>query len=323
VKIFPEKRGRPGFFPVLLGLGLGLLLAAAGCVTVKVNLFEEGKPLKEQVVSGYGRDKILLLDITGLMVESSRPGLLSLLGATTSPARVKEMLDKARRDDRIKAVVLRLNSPGGTVSAADMIFHELRRFKEERRVPVVACCLGLTASGGYYAAQAADEIIAHPTTITGSIGVVAMKFNLKGLMDKVGVAPDTVKSGTFKDFWSPFKPASEEERRLMQGIIDEFHRRFVTVVAQGRRLSPKEVQNLADGRVFTGPQALEVKLVDRLGYLEDAVAAAQKRAGLESARVVLYHRPDSHRPTIYSLAPELAGELAGPQFFYLWGLEGL
>lgn len=298
------------------------LLLTVGCVTVKVNLFEEdAKPLKEKVVSGYGSDKILLLDLSGMMVETTRRSLWNLLGGTVGPNRVKEELDKAKKDNRVKAVVLRINSPGGTVSAADMIYHEIALFKEERQVPVVACFMSLAASGGYYVAQAADEIVAHPTTLTGSIGVVAMKLNVKGLMDKVGVDQDTVKSGPWKDFWSPFKPASEAEKKMMQAIIDDFYQRFVLLVERGRKLSRNEVKKLADGRIFTANQAQDLKLVDRLGYVEDALQAARERAGLTAASVVMYHRPDSYRPTVYSLATELLGELGAPQFLYLWGVE--
>lgn len=292
-----------------------LLLAGYGCITVKVSLFEEPEPLKEKVVSGYARDKVLLLDVSGLIMEGPRRPWFSLAGFV-EPGRVKEELDKAAADRRIKAIVLRINSPGGTVSASDMIHHEILAFKKEHNLPVVACLMGLAASGGYYVAQAADAIVAHPTGITGSIGVVAMKLNVKGLMEKVGVENDLVKSGEWKDFWSPFRPASPEEKRLMQEIIDDFYRRFLTVVAQGRGLPQDQVKSLADGRIYTAEQAKDVGLVDRLGYLDDAIELAKAKAGIKEARVVLYYRPGTYRPTVYSLAPELLP--AGPQFLYLW-----
>ena len=297
---------------VLAGI---LLLVLGGCVTVKVSLFEEPKPLKEKTISGYGRDKILLLDISGMIVEGPQR-LLALTKGVTTPSRVKEELEKAAKDDHIKAVVLRINSPGGTVSAADVILHELQNFKAERRVPLVVCLEGLATSGGYYVAQAGDSIMAYPTCITGSIGVIAMKFNLRGLMDKVGVDTDVVKTGVWKDFWSPFRPATPKEKEMMQQIIEEFYRRFVTVVAQGRNLSLREVQKVADGRIFTAPQAKDLGLIDKIGYLDEALKEAQERAGLSHAKVVRYQRPDSYRPNIYSLLPEL--EAAGPQFLYLW-----
>jgi protease IV len=293
-----------------------VLLAAAGCVTVKVSLFEEAKPFKEQTISGYGRDKVLLMDVSGVIVEGPHR-ILGLLSGVTAPSRIKEELEKAEKDDHVKAVVLKINSPGGTVSAADVILHELRAFKAKKRVPVVVCFEGMAASGGYYVAQAGDVIYAYPTCITGSIGVIAMKFNLKGLMDKVGVGTDVVKSGAWKDFWSPFKPATPQEKEMMQQVINDFYRRFVNEVAQGRKMSLKKVQDLADGRIFTADQAKNLGLVDTLGYLDEAITDAKGRAGLgEEAKVVRYHRPGSYKPTIYSWLPEL--ESAGPQFLYLW-----
>ena len=292
-----------------------LCLAITGCVTVKVSLFEEAEPLKEQVVSGYARDKILLMDISGLIMEGPRRPWLRLAGVI-DPGRVKEELEKAAKDRRIKAIVLRITSPGGTVSASDMMHHEIAAFKKEHHIPVVACLMGVAASGGYYVAQSADAIVAHPTGITGSIGVVAMKFNVKGLMDRVGVGGDVVKSGEGKDFWSPFKPASPEEKQMMQAIIDDFYGRFVALVAQGRQLPEPQVKRLADGRIYTAQQAKDLGLVDRLGYLDDAIELAKAKAGIEEARVVLYHRPGSYRPTVYSLLPEFWP--AGPQFLYLW-----
>jgi len=292
------------------------LVLAAGCVTVKVSLFEEPAPLKEKTISGYGRDKILLMDVSGVILEGPHR-ILGLTSGVTSPSRVKEELEKAAQDDRIKAVVLKINSPGGTVSAADVILHEIKEFKAKHGVPVVVCLQGLAASGGYYMAQAGDTIIAYPTCITGSIGVIAMKFNLRGLMDKVGVDDDVVKTGKWKDFWSPFRPATPQEKEMMQHIIDDFYREFVNVVAQGRKLSLKATQNVADGRIFTASQARDLGLVDQLGYLDDALELARAKAGLEpGAKVIIYHRPGSYKPTIYSLLPDL--DMVGPQFLYLW-----
>jgi protease IV len=292
------------------------MLAAAGCVTVKVSLFEEPGPLQEKTISGYGRDKILLMEISGVILEGQH-SILGLTKGVTSPNRIKEELDKAAKDDRIKAVVLKINSPGGTVAAADVILHELKAFKATKALPVVVCLQGLAASGGYYVAQAGDTVIAYPTCITGSIGVIAMKFNLRGLMDKVGVDEDVVKSGQWKDFWSPFRPATPQEKEMMQKVIDDFFRRFVDVVAQGRKLSLKKTKEVADGRIFTATQALDLGLVDQLGYLDEALELARVKAGLgKEAKVITYHRPGGYKPTIYSLLPDL--DMAGPQFLYLW-----
>ncbi|MGB8990425.1 MAG: signal peptide peptidase SppA [Desulfobaccales bacterium] len=295
---------------------IGIWLLAAGCVTVKVSLFEEPAPLKEKTISGYRRDKILLLNVSGVILEGPHR-LLGLTKGATSPGRIREELDKAAKDDHIKAVVVKINSPGGTVSAADVICHELKAFKAKRGVPVVVCLQGLAASGGYYVAQAGDTIIAYPTCITGSIGVIAMKFNFRGLMDKVGLDEDVVKSGKWKDFWSPFRPATPQEKEMMQHIIDDFYREFVNVVAQGRGLSLKQTLAVADGRIFTASQARDLGLVDQLGYLDDAIDLARAKAGLDSgAKVITYYRPGTYKATIYSLLPDL--DMLGPQFLYLW-----
>ena len=295
------------------------LLATEGCVTVKVNLFEEPGPLKEQTISGYGRDKILLMEVAGLIVEGPHR-ILGLGKEVTTPNRIKEELEKAAKDDRVKAVVVKINSPGGTVSAADVILHELKAFKAAKGVPVVVCLEGLAASGGYYVAQAGDTIIAYPTCITGSIGVIAMKFNLRGLMDKFGVDDDVVKSGKWKDFWSPFRAATPQEKEMMQQIIDDFYRGFVDVVARGRKMSLKKTREVADGRIFTASQARDLGLVDQLGYLDDALELARVKAGLDAPQIITYHRPGSYKPTIYSLMPDL--DMAGPQFLYLWWAGG-
>jgi protease-4 len=296
-----------------------ILALMAGCITVKVSVFEEPGPLKETVVSGSGPDKILLLDVSGMIMETAPRRWLSLPGLSL-PARIKEELEKAAKDKHIKAVVVRLNSPGGTVSGSDVIYHEIMAFKKEHHLPVVACLMGLATSGGYYVAQAGDVIVAQPACITGSIGVLAMKFNFKGLMDKVGLESELVKSGRWKDFWSPFRPATPEEKRMMQAIIDDFYRSFTQVVAAGRNMTPDQVRRVADGRIFTAAQAKELKLVDDIGYLDDAIKLARTKAGLTEAKVVRYHRPGAYKPTIYSLA-SLAEEWQdwlGPQFLYMW-----
>ena len=246
-----------------------------------MSLFEEPGPLKEKTISGYGRDKILLMEVSGVILEGPHR-LLGLTKGVTSPSRIKEELEKAAKDDRVKAVVVKINSPGGTVTAADVILHELKAFKATKGVPVVVCLQGLATSGGYYVAQAGDTIIAYPTCITGSIGVIAMKFNLRGLMDKVGVDDDVVKSGKWKDFWSPFRSATPQEKEMMQQVIDDFYRGFVDVVAQGRQLSLKKTREVADGRIFTASQARDLGLVDQLGYLDDALELARVKAGLDA-----------------------------------------
>ena len=249
-------------------------------------------------------------------------------------AQIKEELKKAEGDSSIVGVIVKINSPGGTVTASDIIYHELMQFKKKIGVRIIACLTGLATSGGYYVASAADEIIAHPTTITGGIGVIAMKFNVEGLFAKIGVQEETIKSGDKKDIWSPFRPSTPEEREIIQTIIDQLHERFVKVVLAGREplLNKEEIERLADGRIFTADQALELKLIDRVGYLDDVVKEMKKSLKLEEAKVITYYRPGSYKGTIYSGFPVTSckeinliaingdgiNPLSGLQFMYLW-----
>ncbi len=286
------------------------------------------RPLKEITVEGKGRQKILIIDISGTITSEKRR---SLIGPDSEPdslvARLREELEKASEDKRIKAVILRINSPGGTVTACDIIHREIIRFKKKRNVFVAACLMDMAASGGYYIASSADAIIAHPTTVTGSIGVIAMKFNMKGLMDKIGIEEESIKSGDKKDIFSYWRGITEEERRIMQGIIDSLHGQFIKAVDEGRKnLSADEIKLLADGRIYTAQQALGHKLIDGIGYLDDVIGMTTKVAGLDQARVIAYHRPDTYKSNIYSQASiNIFGigdnnilEFLPVRFLYLW-----
>lgn len=306
----------------------GLLLS--GCSLITLDFQPKIRPLEERTVEGKGTSKILILDLSGMLSEDlpsfslgAPPPRVPLL------ARVREELRKAEEDDRVRALIVRINSPGGTITASDILYHELLAFKTRRKIPVVAAIMDVGASGGYYAALAADTIVVNPTTITGSIGVVMVTINAQGLMEKIGVAPLAIKSGPMKDAGSPFRALTDSERAVFQAIIDDMYGRFVGLIVQSRKLPEDRVRALADGRVYTSEQALRLGLVDRIGYLEDVVALAKERAGLDEARVIMYHRPKEYRANIYSATPAATtaeGTLAqfaatlggGPRFLYLW-----
>ena len=221
-------------------------LLFSGCITVQLGSRTSKDKLKETVVQGEGRDKILLLDITGFLSDVAPWKPYSPPSTTLKD--VKEKLRKADKDKRVKGVVLRINSPGGTVTASDSIYEEIRRFKEERKIPIVAQMIDTAASGGYYAALAADQIAAQPTTITGSIGVIIQKFNLHELLSKIGILSTPVKSGLHKDIGSPFRPQTEEEVKILQQTIDHLYSRFVDMVTENRKsLERNQVVELADG----------------------------------------------------------------------------
>jgi protease IV len=313
--------------PSLLASLLLVLIVLSGCSVVSVDLTPPVRPLKESTLEGKGQDKVLLVELAGVLAEEpiftleSRPQV-SLL------ARVREELEKAAEDERVKALVLRINSPGGTVTASDILYHEIKRFKDRRKVPVVASILDVGASGGYYAALAADRIVAHPTTVTGSIGVLMLTVNASGLLEKIGVSADYITSGPRKDMGSPFRPLTPDERAIFQEVIDQLYGRFVALIVRERGLDEARVRRFADGRIYTAAEALSLGLVDRVGYLEDAIALAREAAGIPDAKVVTYHRPRQYRATIYSggEAPAFrptTADLArlvtsGPRFLYLW-----
>lgn len=281
-------------------LTLVSILFFAGCTCFSIPLMQREGKLEETVVSGKGRDKILLVDISGVI--SSKEQGRGLFGERASMvSRVREELEKASKDEKVRGVILRLNTPGGTITASDIIYQEIKRFKRERNLPVVACMMELATSGGYYVSTAADTIVAHPTTVTGSLGAIAIKFNAEGLMEKIGIEDETIMAGDKKDLFSPLRPLTEEERVIIQDMLNEFHQRFISLIAENRKtLSLEQVKPLADGRVYTADQALKNGLVDEIGYLEDVIEMVKGKAGLEKAKVVMYHRPYSYKSNIYS-----------------------
>ena len=280
---------------------LFLLVLSAGCTCFSIPVMERERSLDETVVSGEGKDKILLMDVSGVISSKEKRGMLPFQKEVSIVSRVREELKKAANDERIKGLVIKINSPGGMVTASDIINREINKFKEEKRMPVIACIVDLAASGGYYIAVSADTIMAHPTSVTGSIGAIALKFNAQGLMEKIGIENETITAGDKKDFLSPLRPMTKEERHIIQEMLNNLHERFMNVVAKGRKdLSLEQVRMLADGRVFVAEKALEEKLIDEIGYLDDAIDLVKKRAGIDKAKVIVYHRPYSYENNIYS-----------------------
>lgn len=312
---------------------LSLLFAAC---SPKISLISGPKEaLKEQVLSGSGSKKVLLLPVRGMLSTSPGSGLV-----ITKPSIVHEItarLDKAAKDDGIKALVLSINSPGGTVTASDILYHSILRFKQKTGAKVVAMLLEVAASGGYYTAAAADRIVAHPTTLTGSIGTIFIRPDAAGLMDKLGIKAEITKSGELKDMGSFMRDSTPKEQALFQTIIDQMNARFLQVVKDSRKLKPGQLATVRDGRIMTASQALELGLVDSLGYAPDALQQAKKLAGLpDDAKVVTYRREeyedDSAYNTILNQSPSSPslirtglpdGLLSVPHtgFYYLWAPE--
>lgn len=320
-----------GYDFLRLALGFLIMASLSGCTLFSINIGPQVKSLKEKVVSGEGRNKVLLVEIQGFISNEKKKSLIGSQFETGMVEKVREVLQKAEKDDDIKALLIRINSPGGTVTSSDMIYHELKEFKKKKKIKIYAAMMDLAASGGYYIAMAADTIFAHPTTLTGSIGVISIKINAKELSDKIGLDWEIVKSGDKKDFLSPFRGLTPEERKLFQETIDSFHEQFVKVVDENRpELDLATVKKLADGRVYTAQQALEAKLVDKIGYLDDVEEFIKKDLKVEEFKLIIYHRSGQYKSNVYSSVPgpstvnlfnfdlSTLPKALSPQFMYLW-----
>ncbi len=309
------------------------LTASIGCIKPKITIFpDRTEPLEEYTLQGKGDEKILVIPIKGFISESERGFLIS-----RKPGTVKEVvaqLKKAEKDSKIKGIILEIDSPGGSVTASDMIYHEITQYKERNKAKVTAMMMTVAASGGYYSALSADFIMAHPTTITGSIGVIFLSPNVTGLMGKLGVDVEVNKSGINKDMGSPFRKATEEERRIMQDMIDGLAHRFTALAAERRRLSDEVKTQISTGRIYSADEALRLGLIDRIGYLDDAIRETAQRSGLpEDAKVIVYRRAEYHDDNIYNTStskpapPSInlidsgIADLVPPMqsgFYYLW-----
>lgn len=247
---------------ILTGIALSLFLLFFGAA------FLLGKgPL-------LGGEKVALVIIEGVILDSKE---------------VIEQLEKHRSNPSVKALVVRINSPGGGVAPSQEIYEELGKVREAGK-PVVASMGAVAASGGYYIASAADLIVANPGSITGSIGVIMQIPNISGLLKKVGIKAVVIKSGEHKDLASAFRELTSGERRILQGVLDDVHDQFIDAVAKGRRMDRKKVEPFADGRIFSGRQALALGFVDELGDLQDAIERAAKLGGIPGKPKVIQER---------------------------------
>ncbi len=320
-------------FFLVATLAASIAFLASSCVSVHVQLGGPSEePLKEYTLEGTEKGKVLVVPVTGFLSDTSKKGLLG-----EEASQVQEVVSRLRRaekDKEVKAVLLEINSPGGSITASELLYHEIARFKERTGAKVVAAFMDIAASGGYYTALAADRIVAHPTSITGSVGVILIEPKVAGLMEKLGIAVDVNKSGSEKDIGSPFRPSTPEENKIMQGLIDNLAHQFLDLVAQRRHIGAQELTRIATARIYIASEALQLKLVDRVGYLSDALEEAKSLAGLPGdAKVVVYRHAKDANDNLYNTSlsasagrtpavvgmnlPEIIPPLA-PGFYYLW-----
>lgn len=321
---------------VLIFTLVGVLTSCNPGGALQIQMVPSGKKLKEtQIHKDKGLfvfDKIAIIDVKGTISDERQGGLLQV--GENPVSTFIENLDKAANDSDVKAVVLRVDSPGGTVVASEIMYHSLKEFKNKTKKPVIVCVTGMACSGAYYLSSAADGIVAQQSSVVGNIGTIMETFSIAGTMQKIGVQEVTIKSGQLKDIGSPFHNLTAPEKEVLENIIKEMFQQFVSVVREGRKsMSEEKLQELTDGRVFTGQQGLKEDLVDKIGYISDAIAWAKELAGVEKARVVIYHRASVYTPNAYSPVSASAAGLESliniklpdwltstgrTQFLYLW-----
>jgi len=283
---------------------------------------DENKPsLKSEFVS-----EIAVIHINGVITEYDQRD--TFLGYIENPVDgVRNRLDIIRTDENVKGVLLVVDSPGGGVTASDVLYNQVMRFREETGIPVVTFMKQVAASGAYYVAAASDTIVAYPTTITGSIGVIMYSFNLSGLMEKYGVEYVPIKTSDRKDSLSPFKPVEQTEVEWMQTIVDHMLDRFIDAIDAGREnLSREEVVQLADGRIYIASEAVQLGLIDHVGYFDDAVDLVTEMAGIEDFLLVEFEREVHFRDIIgrvrlhlpRSILEERIIRQGNLELYYLW-----
>lgn len=313
-----------------------LLLAGCGVPSLLITPVSNTNKLEEVDAEPGGkwtRSKVAIIELDGLLMNARSGGFLQ--PTENKLSLFTQQLNRAARDNAVKAVVLRINSPGGTVTCSDAMYEMIRDFRAETKKPVVASAQEICASGAYYIACGADEIVANPTSVVGSIGVILQTFEFSGTMSKLGIRSEAITSGALKDMGSPFKPLDPQARAVMQGMIDEYYDRFVGVVKSNRAElvsgGSERLATATDGRVFSGEQAHAMGLVDRIGRLEDAIERARELGKAPNARAVMYKRPYGYSGSIYATnpTPQPAANVLTLQlpendlllprgFYYLW-----
>jgi protease-4 len=278
--------GAIAFALVLLTAGTVVLVLVAGPSEVGGGGAPSTETYKEEYVSGEGAEKIAVVPVQGQLGASDDS--LGGVAQATTPEGLRDALRQAEEDESVAAVILEIDSPGGGVTASDEMHQNIVDFKESSEKPVVVSMGPTAASGGYYISTPADSIVANETTLTGSLGVILALIDVSEAAEDLGIEREIVKSGEFKDIGSPFRSLSPEERDILQSIVNESYDQFVEVIVEGRDLPEERVREIADGRLYSGRQALELGLVDELGNLDTAVEVSRRLADVEEATVVRY-----------------------------------
>ena len=325
----PKRSGWRIFWTIVLVLSiLGngflffcLIAVGAALATQGGSLLGHHEYVEQVLFDGNPSSKIVVIRLEGIIDRATSEN-------------IRRQIEIASEDSQVRGLIIRTITPGGMVSASDQIHRAIRQYREQTNKPVVAFMETVAASGGYYTSVACDRIIAEPTAITGSIGVIMSNLVMQRLLeDKLGIQPVVIKSGLRKDWPSMYSLPSEEQKQyLTEKLIQPAYERFLSLVVEGRKHATDDVQirRLADGSIFTAPEALSNKLIDAVGYIEDAVELAQSLAGTPNAQVVEYKIPfslanllgaQSKTSSLMSIDRKLLDEMATPRLMYLWDMQ--
>ncbi len=314
---------------------VGFMIAGTALGTTSAPRTAQAVPLRDIHLAGPSKGPaIAVIDVEGMIYGSSFPQ------SELSPVSIiSAKLDRARRDPEVKGVLLMVDSPGGSVTGADILYDQMRKLKEAPEgKPVVASVLNIAASGAYYGICGVDKIMAHPTSLTGSIGVLMPLYDATELMQKIGIKEESILSGDYKDTGSPFSDRGEDvkkrQRDMLKSIVEKMHSQFVETVADGRGLDREQVAEVADGRIFTAKEAEELKFIDAIGYESDAVEALSNIIDVQYPRIVQYRREVSLGALVSTLLrarSDFSGLEAiftdkpplNPRPMYLWTGEAL
>lgn len=275
-----------------------LLLQGCAYISLDLGSFMEFQPFEERVIKEGASEKVLVVEVLGpITTTAMRDGFVRRQGTLE---RVEAILEVARKDSRIKGIILKIDSPGGGVTASDLLFKEMIAYKEKHKVPVVACITGQGTSGAYMAALSADSIVALPSAVVGNVGVMLPSISLEGLMDKLGIRNQTLTSGRLKDSGTILRDMNEEDRAILEDIVTEFHRDFMARVKATRPVTPEDLAVIGDGRVMTSSTGMKHHLVDQVGYYEDALKIMEALSEAKDPTVVVYRRKGENKGGFYS-----------------------
>ena len=304
----------------ITNLGLTTALLGKGLHPSSLDYPKDENPDYEEIWSyGYGTSKVVHIELEGVIMRGGKDGLFG-----SQPGMAETVLKQIRAasvDPDVKAILLEVDSPGGAVTPSDEIYRALRDFKElDESRQVLVFIRGLGASGAYYAAMAGDYILAEPTAIVGSIGVIMETLNMKGLGDKLGLKAVTITSGSNKDMLNPLKEVNPLHVQMLQGVVDDMYNRFASIVEESRL--PPSHRELMDGRILTANVALREHFIDGIGYWPEALFQMQKLLGVDDIRLIRYAKKKSFLETIFEAKaphlPQMSAPLSGPRFLYQW-----